>query len=423
MDRTIKVLWFSNTPSLSRKGNKNYYNGGGWISALEQQIRTVQNIDLTVAFYSNNVSLIEIDEYEGVKYIQIPKAHKSVKDKLTDLCGSKEFAASRDEKRYITNLLSVIDYVSPDVIQIFGSENKFGLIAKYIDIPTILHIQGILTPCLNAFLPPGFNWKDYVLKPFRLRSILFKFSEKFAWEKNILIEQEIYKNIRYVFGRTDFDRHVMDIMAPQASYIFCNEILRAPFYEATEERSLPTKAVFVTTISYPSYKGVDLILKTAKVLKSILNFDFEWNVYGLDGASITEEFVNVSAADVNVAFKGTVNVEKLIHSLKSSTAYIHPSYIENGCIAISEAQALGVTPIAVAAGGVTTTINNLETGILVPANDPFQMAWWMKHLYDNPEENINIGENARKVALVRHDRDAIVQTVLSTYHSMINSRK
>lgn len=419
----MKVLWFSNTPSLSRKGKKNYYNGGGWISSLEQHVKKQREIKLYVAFYSNDVSGIETDEYDGVQYIQIPKVHKSFKDKLLDLSVSRKKAANRDEERYIVDLKSVVDQVTPDVIQIFGSENKFGLISKYVDVPIVLHIQGILTPWLNALLPPGLSWHDYVFKPFRLKSILTKFSEKFAWEKNALIEQEIYKNISYVFGRTDFDRHVMGIMAPQALYVHCNEILREPFYEeSTQERILPDKAVFVTITSYPTYKGVDLILKTAKILKSISGFDFEWNVYGVGEASATEKFVKVSANEVNVRFKGTASPKQLVHSLKNCTAYVHPAYIENSSNAVSEAQILGVVPIAVNAGGISTIIKDRETGILVPANDPYQMAWWMKHIYENPEKNVRLGNSARKEALKRHDRDCIVNTVLSTYNEMLKSQ-
>ena len=46
----MKVLWFTNTPSLYDQG-QHHYHGGGWIEALEYIIGNDGEIDLGVAFF------------------------------------------------------------------------------------------------------------------------------------------------------------------------------------------------------------------------------------------------------------------------------------------------------------------------------------------------------------------------------------
>lgn len=64
----MKILWFTNTPSLYPNGKRNCYNGGGWISSLEQLIRKNSGIELHIAFYSGDVDEIVYDKVDGVNY-------------------------------------------------------------------------------------------------------------------------------------------------------------------------------------------------------------------------------------------------------------------------------------------------------------------------------------------------------------------
>ena len=58
----------------------------------------------------------------------------------------------------------MIDAYQPDVIHCWGSELCFGLIAKYTDIPVVMHIQGIINPIYDAYCPAGMSGYS-ILKP------------------------------------------------------------------------------------------------------------------------------------------------------------------------------------------------------------------------------------------------------------------
>ena len=48
--RNMKVLWFTNTPSLYDQGKHHYY-GCGWIESLEKLLENENNIDLGICFF------------------------------------------------------------------------------------------------------------------------------------------------------------------------------------------------------------------------------------------------------------------------------------------------------------------------------------------------------------------------------------
>lgn len=62
------------------------------------------------------------------------------------------------------------------------------------------------------------------------------------------------------------------------------------------------------------------------------------------------------------------------------------------------------------------------TGYLVPANDPYQMAFLMKFLAENKDINIEMGKRAKEVAMKRHDRTAIVNRVMDIYAEILSKK-
>lgn len=84
---------------------------------------------------------------------------------------------------------------------------------------------------------------------------------------------------------------------------------------------------------------------------------------------------------------------------------------------------LGVSTISTNVGGIPSLVENGKTGFLVPSNDPYQMAYLMKLLFENRDMNISIGKAAQEVAEIRHDRETIVNRVLEIYDDVLKYEK
>ena len=146
----MRVLWFFTNCSLYEpvKINKgDGYNGGGWMTSVQNEIMKREDITLGVSFCMDGQP--EKVVKDGVCYYPVPHHTKKLKDKILDIIHYKD--KTRDEvlwQHYIENFKRVIEDFKPDVIEVFGSELYLGLsalAAKELGIPCCLHLQGLLS--------------------------------------------------------------------------------------------------------------------------------------------------------------------------------------------------------------------------------------------------------------------------------------
>lgn len=403
----MRVLWFTNTPSCYIPHNNNPYNGGGWIVSAEEEIRKMSEIELAVSFVLEGQP--EKVVQNGVVYYPI----KKIGSRFTNIFNPKKMWGGQ-----IVAMKKVIEDFKPDIIHIFGSEEYFGLIANQINIPVVLHIQGILNPYLNAFFIPGVSVKNYIYQNLNPKKLISNIFGLHNFREGSQREVEIMRRVNYYIGRTDWDFRCTNVMNPKSKYFYGSEILRKVFYD-NAVRNIPSqKTIITTTISQPLYKGFDLVLKTAKLLKENYDFEFLWKVFGNINPKVAERITNTTCKEVNVELCGVVTSEQLHTELLNSTVYVHTSYIDNSPNSVCEAQLTGLPVVVTHVGGTYSLVEEGVTGFSVPANDPYQMAYLINKLRDK-ELNIQIGINAREKALKRHDKEKIIVDLIKTYKTII----
>lgn len=414
----MRVLWIGGSglyvPSHASKGG---YNGGGWVASVQKEIMKCENITLGISFCQDGEP--EKVMQDGVVYYPIPHHTKSKKDKILDLFKLND--ATRDEvlwPYYEHKFKEVIEDFKPDVIHIFGSELYHGLAARVAgNIPMVLHIQGLLSLSIYILLPPGFSRREYIMSGKGLQGKFHHLQYLAYWKRSVYREKAILNTVPYVIGRTEWDRQAMAVLNPKAKYYYGGEILRDVFYEA-RERQIPNVPTIITTISFPTYKGYDVILKVANILKNELHLNFQWNVYGNIDPDFMEKHIGLRHQDLNVNLCGVASAETLRDALLSSTMYFHSSYIENSPNSVGEAQMVGVPVVASRVGGTDSMVEHGKTGFLYPVTDPYIAAYYIKRLIDNKEENMAIGKKAREIALVRHEKRQIVEELLDVYEQI-----
>ena len=413
----MRILWFTNTPSCYDSKSHNSYNGGGWISSLQREIESNNEIQLAVSFYMNNEPFkVTI---KGTTYYPIPTIPHTMINKMVKLIVKGKNKLYKEQENYsIKAYLKVIEDYKPDIIHIFGSEQDFSLIASFTKIPIILHIQGFINPIFNAFFPPGISEKKYVWSDLHPSNILKRKREIALLKKNARRESKTLRNIKYYLGRTTWDYNCSKIYSPDSIYFHCDEILRKSFYNDLN----PTdriKGRIVTTISTPLYKGTDLILKTAQLLKT-LGIIFEWRIWGIETSTYIKNLTRISPEEIGVKFCGIINEENLKKELSECAIYFHPTYIDNSPNSLCEAQMLGCPIIATNVGGISTLIEHGNTGYLIPSNDPFQAAYYITLLLKDASKAELLGQNGRKIAIKRHNPTIIREQLLIAYKQIKN---
>lgn len=411
----MRILWFSITASLYNN-KRNHHNGGGWVESLERIVKNMENIELAIAF--EHPSSVFKDRIDGVTYYPI----NATQSRMYNL--KRHFTIADEEKVLLPHCLKIIDDYKPDVIQCFGSEWCFGLVAKHTHIPVVIHMQGSMPSYYNALYPPGYNkWTKigYSLSRLKIKDLFLSLFHEKRNRQRAEREQRILSSTRYFMGRTDWDKSIVKLFSPQSQYFICNEALRPAFYDSEEKwvQKSRNKIILCTVGSGSLWKGIDVVLKTAYILTRSGLIDFEWRLIGgMHSKQYIEYLEKIKFSQVNVTFAGVLQEKQLKAELINSDIYVHPAYIDNSPNSLCEAMIMGVPCIASYVGGIPSMIDNKSEGELVPVNEPYYLAQKIIDLAGDPKRQTYYSYNARKKALERHSPDLIKQQLLSIYTSI-----
>ena len=409
----MKVLWFEcTTPGRYKSGEVL----GGWQDSLETIVKDVPEIELTIAF--------EADEHleerciDGVRYIPIRLCYTRQEKKQAEV--SWEVGA----EKMLNAMEQIVKDVQPNLIHVFGIEWAFGLIAERTDIPVVIHIQGAIVAYNNALYPPRYSVFD-VIRNEGLRHPLAMYK---AWKRykhelsRADIERRVWNAVGNYMGRTEWDKALSAVMHPGRRYFHVEEALRPVFLNCDNCWHFPDdgKIRLISTGIISFRKGIDMMLKTAEILKS-LNVSFEWHVAGVlpyDMKQMVERKEGRQFDNCNIIVHGFLPSDKVWKLLSESTIYVHTAYAENSPNSICEAQCLGIPVISTNVGGISSLVQDGVDGILVPANDPWYMAYQIIQLSSDVQKMQEFSVRARERALERHSKDNITKELRNCYNTI-----
>jgi glycosyltransferase involved in cell wall biosynthesis len=429
--KPLRVLWFANTPGLSAKNVRVGVpvGGAGWIASLQGAVEDKTDCQLGFVFYSEEA--LEPFEYGKTWYFPVVKLGKNKRERMMNRITRR---TEYDEN--VVNFLRAVELFKPDIIHVHGTEYSFGLITRHITrIPVVVSIQGNLTVYNKKYFA-GLNMPGLLR---RLRSgYPFFQSDYLIWQKRAAIEREILRKTEYVFGRTDWDRRICLALAPGANYFHVDEVIRPRFYQLTREGmtrggvtgegmargqvSNPAP-IFFTTSSPSFYKGFETVIETARILTGN-GLSFTWLVAGLkEGDALVKLFREETGAAelgaLQIRLPGILSEEELAGHLSTSDVYVQVSHIENSPNSLCEAMLAGMPIVASFAGGTASLLRDGEQGVLVQDGDPYALAGAMEEMVKYPERYGPMAAEARRVALRRHDPEAIVAGMLDRYAEII----
>ncbi|HDZ07414.1 hypothetical protein LCGC14_0119100 [marine sediment metagenome] len=418
----MKILWFTISSSLFEE-NKHHYHGAGWISSLESIITKRTDVELGIAFYHPEKSekvLKNKTTYYPIKFER--KRINPIKGLISNRKGTVDHLGF--EEKYV----SVINDFKPDVIHVFGTESSFSIVGELTAIPVVLQTQGLINPIVNSYFSINQSkWSFYANPSFLINNILFSSLPfvKRKYQNIALLEARVLKSTKYIIGRTEWDKMIVKLYNPEVQYFHVDEVLRSVFYENSEVDDILNKKVFkiVSTLSPTVYKGIDVVLKTAKLLKEITSIDFVWEIIGLDNNDKIlkhfEKSEKINHSEVNINLLGRLNAQELNSKLRSSNVYVHPSYIDNSPNSVCEAQIIGLPVIACNVGGVSSLIEDEVDGLLVPSNGIFEMVDCFIRIQRDNSLSKKLSVNGIKKALLRHDRTKIEASLIETYAEIL----
>lgn len=418
----MRVLWFSNSPGNSSEFLGDSFVGSSWISSLDKAIQG--KVDLHLAFYYPKKS--DSYRYRGATYHPIGKKNWKLNALKDILCN--RLIDKQDLVRY----LEIINEVKPDIIHIHGTENPFGCIIQQTDIPIVLSVQGCLTVIEHKYCG-GFSKKDlhskYSSSRLNIQRLIFSRSflkTKQRMKLRSLIERETLTSLKYVIGRTDWDKRLMSLFAPLAKYYYCSEIMREGFYKKKWYPHIRNMYIIHSTLGNTPYKGFDLVCLALYELR-LGGLNIVWQIAGLSPedsiVSATKRKLKNHYPSTGLKLLGKLGESELIDNMCNADIFVQPSYIENSSNSLSEAMLLGMPCIATYVGGTMSLISNGINGLLIQEGEPWGLAGAIKLLMKDKTMTNMLSENAYAEAKVRHDSDKITNELFKIYSDIIEWSK
>ncbi len=415
----MKILWFSNTPAGAQELLEPEATRGGWMISLEKNIKN--KVKLSVAF--NYSRFIETFEFNGVTYF--PICRKNWKYNII----KKQIFGKYTHKEDLPLYLEIIDKIQPDLIHIFGTENAFSCLVSKTNIPIVISIQGNYTVYTHKYysgIEKEFAYKRHI-------DIWSPYSWIFSksWNKLYKIisipqtKREItdLKNCKNIIGRTDWDRRITRILAPDSRYFHNDEVLRDSFYHNKWELHDHARIIIHTTTGEAIFKGFETVCQALNELNKI-NIDIEWRVAGLSNGCLLDKIVKKKLKEAyplrGLLLLGNLKERELLKRMLEADIFVLPSHIDNSPNSLCEAMILGMPCITTHSGGSSSLLRDKEEGLVIQDGDPWSMAGAILELNSDKDKAIEYGQKARQRALIRHNHEKIVKELLEIYAGVLN---
>lgn len=396
----MNILWITNIlfPEAEQMltGKGELRSSGGWMLGAANALLQNFKIELAVASVSEKVKKLTKINGKQIIYYILPKGKGNEKINM-DYCSYWQ---------------QISKELNPDIVHIHGTEYSQGyayMVACGCD-NVVISIQG-LTSVYYYYYYYGMTKMDiYRNMTFRdfLRGSVLKGQELF--KQRSVYEIEMLKMAKYVIGRTSWDMARVWAINPNAKYHFCNETLRAEFYDGAEWSygKCNKHSIFLSQAGYP-IKGLHQVLKAMPLILRHYP-DAQVRIAGADitrSTSIVEKLelsgygkyikslIQNYSLDGKITFTGKLNAEQMKHEYLSTNVFVCPSSIENSPNSLGEAQILGTPCIASYVGGIMDMMKGNEDN-LYRFEEIEMLAEKICRVFADGSKHINMIEKASK---------------------------
>ncbi len=378
----INVLWLCNIvlPDFSQEFGIKRASTGGWMTGMLHALEAVDMINISLCFPIYDKSRLKSGVCGGHMYFTFLR--DSVEEYSMEMINSFE---------------RILEESQPNIVHIWGTEfphTTAMLLAcrnKGILNRTVIHLQGLVSVIAGHYRS-GIPDKYWSLKKMAAVSM----EEAAAMRvKRGKCEIESLKMVRYVIGRTTWDRACVEAINPKVHYYSCDEILRDIFYEYAGLWRYDTcqkYSIFISQATYP-IKGFHYFLQALSVI--IRKYpDTQVFVAGIDIVNVEkkdayavyiEKLIEELALDKAITFLGSLDEGQMVEQYLKANVFVLASVMENSPNSLNEAMLIGVPSVASYVGGICDRIHMNTDGFLYPYDEPELLAYYVCKIFENKE--------------------------------------
>lgn len=418
----MKVLWLTNVKlpiifELSGKENKTVV--AGWLDQISEKLLQCHQL---IVCYPTEVRNGEKGVIGNLTYYGVRFESKKLRKGILD------------EGKYVPLFLDILQKEKPDIIHIHGTEFQYSYFmikaAKKLNMgdKIVISIQGLVGFYAKHYL---FDLPKYVIYGKTIKEILLREGVYSGYKSYILrgkAEIKAIQDVKYIIGRTNWDQGCVNLINPNAKYMFCNETLRAIFYgdQWKYENCIP-HSIFISQASYP-IKGFHIFIKALVTVRvrypdvkvRIAGFDLtkeNW-LMGSSYALYIKKLIRQNHLEKNICFLGPQTAEQMKQEMLKANIFVSSSTIENSPNSLGEGMILGVPCISSDVGGVSNLLLHNKEGYIFPLGETYMLTYYIIDLFANPTKASIMGKRAREHALKTHNADSNFKTLIDIYEKI-----
>ena len=421
----MKVLYIVNIvfPEVSSVAKVKVAYGGGWMTSMVNRLKKRDDIELAVAV-KGKVKEIVISKIDNVCFYVYPGY------------GSVNKNGGGTKGRKIWN--NIINDFEPDIIHAYGTEyaHYLELVRNEIKIPIVVSLQGILKEYYRHYYG-GMDFIDIFIN-ITFSDVLLKRGTYFGRKKfkyNIKTENEILNTVKYVEGRTLWDKTSSLNINSQLKYYHCPRLIRDDFYTSQkwEVSKVERYSIFIHQASYP-IKGLHFVLDALNILKYKYP-DIKLYISGINPMNkdtikkriLTTGYTKYVLKKIkklklerHIHFTGILDSEEIVRKLLNTHIMVIPSAIENSPNSLAEAMLVGTPSVASFVGGTPEMLKDKEEGFLYCYNEPGMLATYISQIFESDKLASKFSDNARRSAWERHNPIKLENMLVDIYESIID---
>ena len=145
-------------------------------------------------------------------------------------------------------------------------------------------------------------------------------------------------------------------------------------------------------------------------------------MYNTNDIMETISMIRDNNLENSITWMGTLSAEQMKDQYLKANVFVCSSALENSSNSVAEAMLLGVPVIASDVGGMRDIISDGEDGLLYQHESERDLQLnIIKALKDN-KKAVFLGENAKKHASIKYNREENLKALLKIYSEISNSK-
>lgn len=391
-----------------------FYKGGHEIQVkffVEELKRADYKVFVLTGDYLGRKITREPHIYRVLKYIDVTASNKLIgkyKQLIYAILGRINYFKTKN----------IIKKINPDIVyagQVRGiSIFPLKAIQKYY-LPIVHHLGtthyvGLYYDCFYRKNPIKRLYAKLIAGVFTRNTIDFK---------HLITVSKALKN---EYEKVGFQSNSISIIPPIG---ISEKLIKQNIYEEKSPTKNELKLLYVGRIC--EEKGVhNAILAVGHLINKLNYRNITFDMVGKCEGTYFNRLKQLARSlkiENNLNFIGKMNHERLFEIYKQYKYFLFPSLFDSFPIVLLEALSQGLSVVATNIGGIPEIIINEWNGLLVPPNEPVEMAESIERLIENPELYEKIVKNAIETIKSKYTTGIVMSKITKYFELAYNESK